>query len=127
MSETREPEPRGWLAAIFSSLKDEDLMRMVVTLWAIWYPRRKAIHDSSFQSPLSTHYLVNNFIPDLEIMKTVQEPMVRRNQGIPPRWIPPPMGLVKINVDATTSKNSNKVVPATGNFLGESALVIRGL
>jgi hypothetical protein len=37
------------------------------------------------------------------------------------------MGLVKINVDATTSKNSNKVVAATGNFLGESALVIRGL
>jgi hypothetical protein len=76
---------------------------------------------------------VNNFIADLEMIKTVQLPTMRHNQGGPPQWIPPPSGLVKINVDAATSKNSNKAVAAaiardaTGNFLGASALVIRGL
>jgi hypothetical protein len=56
LSEIKEIEPRGWLAAIFSLLKHEDLTRMVVTLWAIWYARRKAIHDNSFQSPLTSNY-----------------------------------------------------------------------
>jgi len=69
MSEIQETEPRGGLAAIFSLLKHEELTRLVVTLWAIWYARRKAIHESSFQSPLSTHCFVNNFIADLEMSK----------------------------------------------------------
>nr|TKW40920.1 hypothetical protein SEVIR_1G278800v2 [Setaria viridis] len=105
MSETQETQPRGWLAAIISSLKHADLTRMVVTLWPISYARRKAIHENSFQSSLSTHCFVNNFIVDLEMIKTVHAVLVRRTQGIPPRWIPPPLGLVNINVDTTTSKN----------------------
>lgn len=48
VSEIQETEPRGWLAAIVSSLKHKDLMRTVVTLWAIWYARRKTIHGCSF-------------------------------------------------------------------------------
>nr|TKW36088.1 LOW QUALITY PROTEIN: hypothetical protein SEVIR_2G417600v2 [Setaria viridis] len=106
-SETQETESRGWLAAIISSLKHEDLMRMVVTLWAIWYA------------------------PGLEMIKTAAS--VRRTQGVPPRWIPPPPSLVKINVDAATSKNSSKAVAAAiardvvENFLGASVLVIHGL
>nr|TKW02915.1 hypothetical protein SEVIR_7G031100v2 [Setaria viridis] len=129
MSETQETKPRGWLVAIISSLKHEDLTRMVVTLWAIW----KVIHESSFQSPLSTYCFVNNFIADLKMIKTVHAESVRRTQGVPPWWIPPPPGLVKINVDATTSKNSSMAVTTAmvrdvaGNFLGASALVIHGL
>lgn len=63
----------------------------------------------------------------------VQAASVRRTQGVPPRWIPPPLGLVKINIDVATSKNSSKAVvaaiarDAVGNFLGASALVIHGL
>jgi hypothetical protein len=50
-----------------------------------------------------------------------------------PKWIPPPEGLVKINVDATTSKNTAKSAFAAvprgddGSFLGASTVVLSGL
>ena len=48
-----------------------------------------------------------------------------------PRWIPPPRGVMEVNVDAALSKNSNKAAMAAvarddvGNFLGASALLSR--
>lgn len=53
---------------------------------------------------------------------------VRKEAG----WIPPPAGLVKINVDAAISKNTNKASAAAvvrderGLFMGASALIIEG-
>jgi hypothetical protein len=50
----------------------------------------------------------------------------------PPRWIKPPAGLAKINVDAAVSKDSGLSASAAvardegGNFLGASALVVEG-
>jgi hypothetical protein len=36
-----DQDARGWLVAVMQSLKHEDLIRVTVTLWAIWYARRK--------------------------------------------------------------------------------------
>jgi len=77
-----------------------------MTLWAISYARRKAIHEQNFQSPLSTHYFVDRFIAELGLVKPVQKAQQQRQDPIP-KWIPPPSGLAKINVDAATSKNSS--------------------
>jgi hypothetical protein len=50
------------------------------------------------------------------------------------RWIRPPSGLVKINVDAAISKNTRTATSAVavardemGHFLGASALVLEGI
>ena len=49
------------------------------------------------------------------------------------RWIPPPQGVLKVNVDAALSKNSDTAAVAavardeTGMFLGASALVVEGI
>jgi hypothetical protein len=50
------------------------------------------------------------------------------------RWIRPPSGLVKINVDAAISKNTRTAASAVavardemGHFLGASALVLEGI
>jgi hypothetical protein len=55
------------LAAIFKTLPHNEVTRVVVTLWAIWYERRKAIHEESFQSPLSTNNFIKKIIFNLDV------------------------------------------------------------
>ena len=128
----QEQDARAWLATVLSSLPHDDRIRVLVTLWAIWYARRKAIHEAAFQSPLSTHSLISHYIADLEPTKpTPREDKQVQYQGA--RWIPPPLDFVKINVDAATSMNSNQASVAAvardslGSFLGASTLVFSGV
>jgi hypothetical protein len=64
LSEMHEEDARAWVVALIKLVSHGDLIRVVVTMWAIWYARRKAIHDNVFQSPLSTHSFVNNYVSD---------------------------------------------------------------
>jgi len=59
-------DARGWLHDTVANLRHEDLVRLTVTMWAIWYARRKAIHEEMFQSPLSTHNFIDRFLSDLK-------------------------------------------------------------
>ena len=101
-----ETNARYWLAAIVNYLSEEEAWRVAVTLWAIWHAKRKAIHENSFQS----------------LMKV---PVAR--------WIPPPEGIMKINVDAALAKNTSQASvaavarDATGIFLGASVVVLEVL
>jgi hypothetical protein len=128
-----QEDARAWLAKVFTSLPQQDMVRVVVTLRAIWYARRKAIYENSYQGPLSTHCFIDRFIADLG------EPASKKStERIPtgrlyPSWIPPPYGCAKINVDASTSKNSALASIAavarddSGNFMGASAVVVYGI
>jgi len=127
-----EQDARAWLSAVLSSLSQQEITRVVVTLWAIWHARRKAIHESIFQSPLSTHSFVERFISDLGTLTPQPEKKAGgTHQG--PRWIPPPVNMTKVNVDAAISKNSGRASAAAvarnaeGLFLGASAVVMTGL
>ena len=53
--------------AVIDRLPHEELTRVVVSLWALWHARRKAIHENIFQSPLSTHCFVDRFVAELEM------------------------------------------------------------
>ena len=53
IANVQEPHARGWLAAVFHALPHEDLTRVVVTLWALWHARRKAIHEGASFRALS--------------------------------------------------------------------------
>ena len=88
-----------------------NLIRVAVTLWAIWFVRRKAIHEHSFQSPLSTHCFIDRYIADLNLIKPEQGGGRGTQQQVP-RWIPPPADTLKINVDAAISKNTGRAVAA---------------
>lgn len=46
-----EPCARGWFFIVFDKVHAKQLMRIVVTMWAIWKHRRKTIQENIFQSP----------------------------------------------------------------------------
>jgi len=106
-----------------NSLKHEEVTRLVVHLWAVWYARHKAIHENQFQSLFSTHSFVECFIGNLEEIKQ-GSPEVRPAAVHVLSWIRPPSSLATINVDAAMSKNSGRVAAAVvardenGHFWG---------
>jgi hypothetical protein len=74
----------------------------VVTLWAIWHARRKAIHENIFQRPLSTHGFIDRFVTELGMTTTTPSEVKQCGRSLP-HWIPPAPILVKINVDVVVS------------------------
>jgi hypothetical protein len=102
-----DPSAKQWLFAMMESLSRDDFARVAVGLWAIWYARRKIIHDEEFQSPPSTHLFIENYFRDLAISsKVIQKKQGGIAQTMAPRCIPPCAGCAKINVDAATSKQN---------------------
>ena len=120
---------------MIDTLPHEQLIRMCVTLWAIWHARRKAIHEGVFQSPLSVHGFLESFNSELDQVK--KQARAERQASTATsrrlRWCPPPAGVVKINTDATTARNMVAGVVAavgrsdTGAFMGASAVPVEGL
>jgi len=113
-------------------LPQEDVIRVAVTLWAIWYARRKAIHENVYQSPLSTHNFVDKLVSEIGEEAHVQRPQARVRERRTASIVPS-SGFIKINVNATLSKNVSMASTATigrdedGCFMGASALVLRGI
>jgi ribonuclease HI len=129
--QTQEQDAKSWLVSVFHSASHADLTRVVVTLWSIWHARRKALHEDIFQSPLTTFSFIQRFIDDLMIVAPMKQKVAAVRPA--PRWIPPPTGMSKINVDAALSKNSSMASVAAvardegGVFLGASTLVVEGV
>ncbi|KAI4990010.1 hypothetical protein ZWY2020_038373 [Hordeum vulgare] len=128
---TAEPSAKQWLFALMETLSHEQFVTSVVTLWAIWTSRRKAIHEGIFQSPAGTNSFVKRYI--LELQSIEQQPPAR---GLPSTRVPrpraPPIGHAKIHVDVAVRKGRGGSAPAVcwdgqGNYMGSSALVIGGL
>lgn len=110
MDRTSEPDAKQWIFAMIESLPHDELTRCFVTLWAIWYARRKVIHEDIYQSPLSTHSFIENILHDLEILPQKEKARPPKIPMPAARWIPPPAGYVKINVDALL-QNTPVLVP----------------
>lgn len=134
-----------WLV---DTLPSAELARVLVTMWAIWWARRRAIHDNQFQSPLSTHTFVNKFLAELEMIPEKrahsrdlhatsgdQHVFSGRTNETPAQggWRPPECHDVKMNVDGGLSKTGERAASAvfcsdkSGNYLGASAVVFEGL
>ena len=63
----QEQSAKAWLAVVISSLSMEESRRTMVTLWALWHAKRKAVYENIFQSPLSMHSFVVRFIAELDL------------------------------------------------------------
>jgi cell division protein FtsW (lipid II flippase) len=62
-----DPSAKRWLFAMMKSMPRDEFAKVVVTLWAIWFARRKIIHEYEFQSPLSTHAFIQRCLQDLAV------------------------------------------------------------
>jgi hypothetical protein len=120
---------------MIDTMKREDLTRMLVTLWAIWHAKRKAIHEEVYQSPMATVAFVDRFLTNLDAggVRTSDNPSKVHGTTGRGRWLAPPAGSMKVNVDAAVSKSLAKgavgVVCRSGDgqFRGASAVVYEGI
>ena len=135
MRATRESNAKQWLFALIATLKHEDLVTVVVTLWAIWHARRKSIHEDIHQSPMTTHLFINQFIKELEDVgkqrpQTQQGSMSTRPSAIPRQ---PRPGTVKIFSASGRARSGDGAAAAAfvrdeeGRYMGSSALVVAGV
>jgi hypothetical protein len=88
-----EPNAKAWLAAVIEAMSRDEMTRVAVTLWALWHARKKIIHEGIYQPPPSTNMFVERFMSCLEVLAPEPAAAV-------PKWIPPPAGWAKVNVDA---------------------------
>jgi hypothetical protein len=95
---------QGVASKVFKALPHNDLTRVIVTLWALWHARRKALYEGMFQSRLSTNCFVEQFLSDLQVTAPAAS-KVQGRETRRPAWIPSLAGMAKVNVDASTSKN----------------------
>jgi ribonuclease HI len=130
----RSDDARLWLFWLFDTMNQHDLARILITMWAIWWARRRAIHDDEFQSPLLMMCFVNRYLQDLEIATT--RVSNGHTQSVHPRvrrWIPPGEEAAKINVDGAISRQGTMGASAAicrdgnGNYIGASTVVFEGL
>lgn len=101
---------------------------VVVTKCAICHALRKAIHEEIYQSPLSTHAFVENFLVDVGLAEK------RTKRHIPvARWTPPLTASLKTDADVALSKTKHSDSPAAiirdgnGAFLGASTVFHEGI
>ncbi|XP_073360565.1 uncharacterized protein [Aegilops tauschii subsp. strangulata] len=130
----RSDDARLWLFWLFESLNQQDLARVLITMWAIWWARRRAILDNEFQSPLSTMCFVNRYLQDLEIASK-HNSILHTSEAKPRgrKWIPPGEDAAKMNVDGAISRSGKTGACAVicrdkeGSYIGASAVVFEGL
>jgi ribonuclease HI len=135
MEESVEPDAKRWLFSLMALLSHNEFTRLVVTLWAIWTARRKAIHEDIFQSPLSTFGFISSYLSKLRqpAKPTSMKPNISNRRSVQAKWIPPPGDLHKINVDAAVSKTGARGTAAAlcrdhnGTYMGTSVLVLDGI
>lgn len=126
-------DARLWLAELQNTADEEQFVKAMVTLWSIWWVRRKAIHEDQYQSPHSTLCFINRYLADLSLIPQQYHSLQQARSGGDSiqRWRPPLDGWCKMNVDAALSRNSERGAVAvvcrdyTGLFLGASAVVIQ--
>jgi hypothetical protein len=133
MEATTDPNAKNWLFGLMDILSHDQFTMLVVSLWAIWTARRKAIHEEIFQSLLSTHGFITSYLQELRQLAKPPSATPSSGRSREAQWIPPTNNLSKINVDAAVSKTEVRGAMAAlcrshdGVYLGASAIVYEGI
>ena len=112
-------------------LSHEEFTRMVVTLWAVWRVRRRAIHEEIFDSPFSTNSFIIHYLSDLELLEKGERGAQKQARSRPNVWLASSDEHAKKNVDVAVSIDGDCGAVGVvcrdhiGRFLGASALKIK--
>jgi hypothetical protein len=66
-----------WTFFLIDTLSHEKFTKVIITLWAIWGARRKAIHEEIFQSPLTVYGFITNYLAELNQIQTINKPRLQ--------------------------------------------------
>jgi hypothetical protein len=88
MEEMTGLNAKNWLFGLMGSLSHDQFTVMVVSLWAIWTPRRKAIHEDIFQSPISTHGFIMSYIKEICQLAKPSSVSTWAKRNREAKWIP---------------------------------------
>ncbi|KAL0008623.1 hypothetical protein SO802_010125 [Lithocarpus litseifolius] len=112
---------------------NRDLEVFFGVAWAVWYNRNQVAFESKCQMPDQVWRFARSFLQDYKgALVALNMNPAEKNNG----WTPPPLGVVKINVDGATSKDGRNssvgvvirdscgvVIAACGKFLqGQSSV-----
>ena len=133
---------------LLDTLKEQEVVHILITMWAIWWARLRAIHDEQYQSPLSTSVFIKKFLVDLDCMAMYKSRLRdlhakpkdlhvsagnSRTRATSSGWLPPTDEEAKLNVDGGVSRSGRRGAASVvchdraGAFLGASARVFEGL
>ena len=87
---------------IFESGMSQDLDLFLGIAWAIWYDRNKIVHESSSQFPDHIWSYARKYIIEFKSASVACSQQLAQTEE---KWIAPPPGVFKINVDGATSEN----------------------
>jgi hypothetical protein len=127
-------DAKQWIFHLIDTLKHEDVIKVMVVLWAIWTARRKAIHEGIFQSALSIYSSFTNYINELQLATDVKENAEKKKpikQG--KLRIAPKEGFMKLHVDGAQAKVARRGAwaalcrNAAGIYQGSSAVFMDGI
>ncbi|XP_030478270.1 uncharacterized protein LOC115695337 [Cannabis sativa] len=101
-----------YLASIHSKV---DFEHIICTLWCLWYERNQVLHGKKSRLPsvlavFSTQYLDNYRAAQLKYRQpAISLQMPPSSSAAHAPWQPPPMGSLKLNIDAALDKHCNKI------------------
>ena len=130
-----EENPKLWLFSLLDSVCHNSFTKLLITCWAIWGARRKAIHEGIFQSPFLTYTVINKLLESMNLSATCRADMKLKCSGNASvsRWVAPPSNFMKINVDAAVARSGGSDAvgaicrDSNGLFIAASARVFDGI
>jgi hypothetical protein len=115
---------------ICTNIQQEMGIQILVTCWAIWHARRKAIHEGFFQSPLAIITIVSRVIEELQFIEEIEvNENFYQSKVSSCRWIAFDPNQYKINVNAAVGVGVRGVVEAIyrdvkGKFIAACVRII---